>query len=119
MSKRNLFPRQTMQRTVVLCLSLVVLALSVFYANGTYAADSRQIKLLSNNCLQCHVDPESTAPIMGVAKDWEAVLKQGEQETLRNVVLGIGGMPPLGYCSACSEHDLRELVRLIAGFQDE
>jgi cytochrome c5 len=101
-------------------LKLVVVSGCTFFVSTTFAApDARQIKLLTNNCIQCHVNPESTAPIMGVTKDWEAVLKQGEEETLRNVVLGVGGMPPLGYCSACSEDDLRELVRLIVGFADE
>ena len=83
------------------------------------APDARQIKLLTNNCLQCHANVESTAPLMGVIEDWQTVIAQGEETTMKNVVLGIRGMPPLGYCSACSEDDLRELTRLVAGFADK
>ena len=120
MSKRNLFRRYKIKRAVVIYMSLGALALSALFNCPSYAAaDDRQIKLLTNNCLQCHVNAESTAPIIGVAEDWKAVREQGEEETLKNVVLGIRGMPPLGYCSACSEQDLRQLVRLIAGFPDE
>lgn len=94
-----------------------MLTMSVLFTSSSLAApDVRQIKLLTNNCLQCHANPESTAPLMGVANDWQMVIAQGEEVTLENVVLGIRGMPPLGYCSACSEQDLRELMRLVAGF---
>ena len=37
---------------------------------------------------------------------------------LKNVVQGIRGMPPYGYCSACSEEDLSELMRTIAGIPE-
>jgi cytochrome c5 len=101
------------------CVGVTMLLLSSLGLNASQAApDARQIMLLTNNCLQCHVNTESTAPIMGVSKDWESVIAQGEEVTLRNVVLGVRGMPPLGYCSACSEQDLRVLTRLVAGFPD-
>jgi cytochrome c5 len=100
--------------------ALVMLITASLFMSPSFAApDARQIKLLTNNCLQCHVNADSTAPLMGVTKDWEAVIAQGEEATMKNVVLGIRGMPPLGYCSACSEQDLRELVRLVAGFPDK
>ena len=37
---------------------------------------------------------------------------------LQNVVYGIRGMPPLGYCSACTEEDFRVLIRLMAGLPE-
>jgi cytochrome c5 len=77
--------------------------------------DDRQLKLLTNNCIQCHSRPETGAPTMGVAEDWTEVRKQGEALTLINVVEGIRGMPPLGYCSACSVGDLKVLTRFISG----
>ncbi len=94
----------------------MVLALSFSFVDTAGSADARQIKLLTNNCIQCHTNPESSAPIMGVTEDWQAVIAQGEEATLKNVVLGIRGMPPLGYCSACNENDLRVLTQLIVGF---
>ena len=74
------------------------------------------MQLLTTKCVQCHAVPHTGAPLMGRARDWQAVLAQGEDQTLVNVVEGIRGMPPLGYCSACSEDDLRELIRFVAGF---
>lgn len=77
--------------------------------------DERQARLLAVNCLQCHTRPASSAPQLGVTADWEQVRAQLEEVTLRHVVEGLGGMPPLGYCSACSEDDLRQLSRFLAG----
>lgn len=77
--------------------------------------DARQMSLFMNNCLQCHSKPETGAPIMGVSEDWQAIANKGEEAILVNVVQGIKGMPPLGYCSACSEEDLRVMLRFIVG----
>lgn len=77
----------------------------------------RQLKLLQNNCLQCHVREHIGAPVMGRPEDWSARNRQGEDALLRNVVQGLRGMPPLGYCAACDETNLRVLVRLVAGLE--
>ena len=37
---------------------------------------------------------------------------------MRHVVEGVGGMPPLGYCSACTEDELRALTRMLAGVKE-
>ena len=55
---------------------------------------------------------------MGVVEDWREAVAKGEDAMLVNVVQGIRGMPPLGYCSACSEEDLRVLIRMVAGISD-
>jgi cytochrome c5 len=78
-------------------------------------ADARQLQLLANNCLQCHVSQETGAPRMGNRSDWAAARAGGEDAMLVNLVQGIRGMPPLGYCSACSEGDFRVLIRLLMG----
>ena len=89
---------------------------SVLPANATPTA--RQSTLLLNNCMQCHARPDTGAPFIGVAEDWQDAVARGEESMLVNVVQGIGGMPPLGYCSACSEEDLRVLIRTISGMLD-
>jgi cytochrome c5 len=78
-------------------------------------ADERQLQLLVNNCLQCHASQETGAPRMGNLSDWAAARAGGEDAMLINLVQGIRGMPPLGYCSACSEGDFRILIRLLMG----
>ena len=70
--------------------------------------------MLAKNCVQCHARAQIGAPIMGNPADWKERSKQGEEKMLMNVVNGLRGMPPLGYCSACDEQDLRALIRFMA-----
>jgi len=85
------------------------------------AADltERQAQLLANNCVQCHARAEIGAPIMGNPADWKERSKQGEEKLLANVIVGVRGMPPLGYCSACTEQDFRALIRFMANLPDQ
>lgn len=95
-----------------------LLIFTTFIGFATYAnamPDARQTQLLASNCLQCHAVEHTGAPQIGRAEDWASVIAQGEEATLKNVVEGIRGMPPLGYCSACSEQDLRVLLRFVSG----
>jgi cytochrome c5 len=98
-----------------LSFSLTLVASAV--ANGATANSmtERQAKLLTNNCVQCHARPNIGVPMTGNPVDWAARNKQGEDKLLTNTVHGLRGMPPLGYCSACSETDLRVLIRAMSG----
>ena len=101
------------------CLSVIlgVAALGMSIPAST-APDARQSTLFVNNCAQCHTRQETGAPFIGVAEDWRDAIARGEDAMLVNVVEGIRGMPPLGYCSACSEEDFRVLIRMMAGIPD-
>jgi cytochrome c5 len=100
-------------RVVLLCVATFGFALP-----ASTAPDARQSTLFVNNCAQCHARPETGAPFIGVADDWQEAVARGEDAMLINVVQGIRGMPPLGYCSACTEEDLRVLIRMMAGLPD-
>jgi len=52
--------------------------------------------------------------MLGNIEAWQVIAVKGEETILKNVVEGLRGMPPLGYCSACSEEDLRVLIRFMA-----
>ncbi len=107
-----------MKNTPILQL-LAITPLLFSMALQAYAApDARQSALLLNNCMQCHARKETGAPFIGVAEDWQEAVARGEESMLINVVQGIRGMPPLGYCSACSEEDLRVLIRTLSGMPD-
>lgn len=93
---------------LLLCLLPVTLL-----ANPAAVPTQRQLELFSSNCVQCHARPGIGAPLMGNAEDWKSRQAQGEEVMLVNVVEGIRGMPPLGYCSACNEDDFRVLIRLL------
>ncbi|MBA5606391.1 c-type cytochrome [Duganella sp. FT3S] len=75
---------------------------------------ARQSQLLANNCLQCHARAGVDAPQAGDAQAWKPYAAKGESAMLVNAVQGTGGMPPLGYCSACTEDDFRALIRFMA-----
>lgn len=78
-----------------------------------------QMTLFTQKCAQCHVKPETGAPIIGNVEHWQPVKEQGFKLTLKHVVEGKGSMPPLGSCSACTEDDFRALTQFLAGFTDE
>ena len=95
-----------------------IFTVSLCLVNTAAAAPSeRQLTLFSNNCLQCHAAPHISAPQLGNPSDWEDINAQGEETVLKHVAEGMGGMPPLGYCSACDEQDLRQLIYLMTGMQ--
>ncbi len=103
--------RPKLFRSTIACFSLFALQLPLANAE----LDLRQNQLLVNNCVQCHSNPQIGAPLLGDSKAWETRIKKGEALLLKNVVEGIGGMPPLGYCSSCTEQDFKVMIRLMAG----
>ena len=105
------------------CTFIFIAALSCALLSGiavtaVAAPDARQSTLFVNNCAQCHTRQETGAPFIGVQGDWAEAVARGEDAMLVNVVEGIRGMPPLGYCSACTEQDFRVLIRMMAGLPD-
>jgi cytochrome c5 len=82
---------------------------------GAAQLSARQSQLLANNCLQCHARAGVGAPQAGDVEAWKPYAAKGEPAMLVNAVQGAGGMPPLGYCSACTEADFRALIRFMAG----
>ncbi|MGB0188855.1 MAG: c-type cytochrome [Aequoribacter sp.] len=94
---------------------LIFVLLSALSTSGQAAPTERQLTLLTVNCLQCHANVHTGAPVMGDQGAWGAILAQGKQQIMTHVVEGLRGMPPLGYCSACSEDDLITLSEILAG----
>jgi cytochrome c5 len=66
-------------------------------------------------CATCHARSGIGAPVTGVEADWRERREQGLDALLVHTVDGYRGMPPLGTCGLCSEDDLRELIRYMAG----
>lgn len=98
----------------VAALSLLIISLASINLTSAEMS-SRQMQLMVNNCLQCHANPAIDAPLMGDVAAWRPFHEKGEAAMLKNVAEGVRGMPPYGYCSACSEDDLLELMKTVAG----
>ena len=94
---------------------LIVVLLSAISAYSQAAPTERQLKLLTVNCLQCHANVHTGAPLMRDAEAWKPILAQGKQQIMTHVVEGLRGMPPLGYCYACDERDLVALTEMVIG----
>ena len=103
---------------VALLMAIFLVSQFGFGRTADAAPTARQSTLMLNNCMQCHARPDTGAPFIGVKEDWTEAVARGEDAMLVNVVQGIRGMPPLGYCSACSEEDLRVLIRTLSGKPD-
>jgi cytochrome c5 len=76
---------------------------------------ARQAAIFRLSCAHCHARPGLGVPQVGDADAWRARAAQGEDTLLANTIVGLGGMPPLGTCSFCSEDDLRILIRFLTG----
>lgn len=102
-------------RKSIRSLGCVAAALACLLGQADAAElSARQSQLLANNCLQCHARAGVGAPQAGDAQAWKPYAAKGEPAMLVNAVQGTGGMPPLGYCSACTEDDFRALIRFMA-----
>lgn len=75
---------------------------------------ARQTRTFELICAHCHMQPGIGAPLLGDAAAWSTRRSKGFEVMVRNSVDGVGGMPPLGTCSYCSEADLRALIAWLA-----
>lgn len=79
------------------------------------ALSDRSARAYQSACASCHSRPGIGVPLTGVDADWRSRREQGLDALLAHTVDGFRGMPPLGTCGLCSERDLRELIRYMAG----
>jgi len=79
-----------------------------------HPADPHLDQLYQTSCKACHANPESGAPLVGVAKAWAPRAEKGESVLLSHVVEGLGGMPAGGQCFSCTPDDYRALIRFLA-----
>ena len=69
-------------------------------------------------CAYCHARAETSAPVMGDSAEWQrraAETDGGFEGLVRNTIVGIGNMPPLGTCGYCTETEIRNLVAIMSG----
>ena len=66
-------------------------------------------------CFACHATGVGDAPLFQDATQWEPRLAKGFDELLRTSLTGLGAMPPMGTCMACSEEEMLAAIRYLSG----
>ncbi len=95
----------------------LALSLTCLCTGGLKAAEDYTKELYTLYCQSCHSVDATGAPQAFVPDDWEPRLEKGMDQTLENVIVGIGNMPPLGMCMECTEQDLQALIHYMSNDQ--
>lgn len=75
----------------------------------------RQARIHQQICATCHTRPGIGVPLVGDESAWASRRERGLTALVEATVNGVGGMPPLGTCSFCTQEDLELLVAYLAG----
>jgi cytochrome c5 len=86
-------------------LSTVVLSLSAGFDDHRTGG---QVYVIY--CSFCHDDGEDGAPVVHVDSQWQARKDNGFYSMLEAVKNGTQGMPAMGQCGDCSDHELRMAI---------
>jgi cytochrome c5 len=70
-------------------------------------------KIYETYCAGCHNMGAGGAPKFGDGGDWAPRVQKGMQQLYTNAIKGIGGMPPKGMCTSCSDTEIQEAVKYI------
>jgi cytochrome c5 len=104
------------------CSYMKVFAMWVLLAStaSTQAVEltTRESHAYTQICAYCHARAETSAPVMGDTAEWRrraAETEGGFEGLVRNTIVGIGNMPPLGTCGYCTEAEIRNLVATMSG----
>lgn len=65
-------------------------------------------------CSFCHDKGTDGAPIVHVQADWQAPKARGPYSMLETVKNGSQGMPPMGQCGDCTDHELRLAIEYMS-----
>lgn len=67
--------------------------------------------IYNSTCFGCHGTGAAGAPKVGDAGEWSARTGKGLDTVISNAINGVGGMPPRGTCSSCSDDDIAATVK--------
>ncbi|MFZ6693874.1 c-type cytochrome [Undibacterium sp. SXout20W] len=83
-------------------------------AETALPADPQVAAIYKRSCISCHTAVSSTAPIVGFAPAWQPRLEQGMAVLVQHARDGYKAMPAKGFCSDCSDQDLRSLIEFMS-----
>lgn len=67
--------------------------------------------IYNSTCFGCHGTGAAGAPKVGDVAEWSARTGKGLDVVISNAINGVGGMPPRGTCSSCSDDDIAATVK--------
>lgn len=79
-------------------------------AEAAYSGRAPQ-NIYNRYCIACHASGAAGAPRLGNAKEWQPHIAKGMDTMLKNVIHGIGAMPPKGICSDCTDEELKHTIQ--------
>lgn len=83
------------------------IAAPVVVASGPRSGED----IYNSTCFGCHGTGAAGAPKVGDAGEWSARTGKGLDTVISNAINGVGGMPPRGTCSSCSDDDIAATVK--------
>ena len=66
-------------------------------------------------CFACHATGVGDAPLFQDAAQWAPRLAKGMDELVKTSLTGLGAMPPMGTCMACSEDEMLQAIKHLTG----
>jgi cytochrome c5 len=73
-------------------------------------------QVYQQSCAVCHNSGMAGAPKLGDEALWASRIEEKGFATLvQNAITGINAMPPRGMCMTCSDENIDELVKYLAG----
>ncbi len=66
-------------------------------------------------CFACHATGVGDAPLLQDAEQWAPRLAKGMDAMLQTSLTGLGAMPPMGTCMACSEEEMIAAIEYLTG----
>ena len=66
-------------------------------------------------CFACHDTGVGEAPLLQDAEQWAPRLAKGMDVLLQTSLTGLGAMPPMGTCMACSEEEMVAAIEYLTG----
>lgn len=71
----------------------------------------------NRSCIACHATGAAGAPRSFDTEAWQLRMSKGMEVLVKNTREGYEAMPPMGFCSGCSDDDFRALIVYMAGAQ--
>lgn len=85
--------------------------------SGALASEDAVTREYNRSCIACHASGAAGAPRSFDTEAWQSRMSKGMEVLVQNTRNGYEAMPPMGFCSGCSDDDFKALIVYMAGAQ--